>query len=217
MPAEGATIAGLLLKGFLLGWSVAWPPGPINAEMIRRGLNRHRWSATSVGLGACSGDFLWALAVASGLGLVANRPAVRLVLGVVSLTLLVLLAGVFLRGAWEHRRSATVAPVGGSPPIDSTRSGYALGFMLALMSPWNIAFWLGAMGSATGGQMTFAASMLLAGGVIAGALTWVLCLNTAVALGARFASPAWEVATRALTGVLMLCFAALLALRLLGR
>src|SRR5437588_13095785 len=29
---------GTLANGFILGWSVAWPPGPINAEMIRRGL-----------------------------------------------------------------------------------------------------------------------------------------------------------------------------------
>jgi hypothetical protein len=27
-----------LANGYILGWSVAWPPGPINAEMIRRGL-----------------------------------------------------------------------------------------------------------------------------------------------------------------------------------
>jgi len=25
-------------NGYILGWSVAWPPGPINAEMIGRGL-----------------------------------------------------------------------------------------------------------------------------------------------------------------------------------
>jgi threonine/homoserine/homoserine lactone efflux protein len=27
-----------ILNGLILGWSVAWPPGPINAEMIRRAL-----------------------------------------------------------------------------------------------------------------------------------------------------------------------------------
>ena len=25
-----------LVNGFVLGWSVAWPPGPVNAEMLRR-------------------------------------------------------------------------------------------------------------------------------------------------------------------------------------
>jgi len=31
-----APLLPLLATGFLLGWSVAWPPGPINAESARR-------------------------------------------------------------------------------------------------------------------------------------------------------------------------------------
>jgi len=47
-----------LANGYILGWSVAWPPGPIDAEMIRRGLlPKDRgggfWSAWPIGLGAC--------------------------------------------------------------------------------------------------------------------------------------------------------------------
>ena len=66
-PIEANPLA-TLASGLLLGWSVAWPPGPINAEMIRRALARGFWPAYSVGLGACSGDFLWALGVALGAG-----------------------------------------------------------------------------------------------------------------------------------------------------
>ena len=53
-------IATLAATGFALGWSVAWPPGPINAEMIRRGLSRGFWPAYAVGLGASTADFFWA-------------------------------------------------------------------------------------------------------------------------------------------------------------
>ena len=76
----GATI----VNGLILGWSVAWPPGPINAEMIRRALISHKqgggfWAAWQIGLGACSGDFLWALGVAAGAGalLASTLPAER--------------------------------------------------------------------------------------------------------------------------------------------
>src|SRR5205823_1555174 len=53
-----------LANGYILGWSVAWPPGPLNAEMIRRGLlPKDRgggfWSAWPIGLGARTGDFLF--------------------------------------------------------------------------------------------------------------------------------------------------------------
>ena len=92
----------LIATGFLpLGWSVAWPPGPINAEMIRRGLVRGFFPAWLVGLGACTGDAAWAFAVALGVGALTRFPGVTLVMGAVSVLLLLALAWVFLRGAWR--------------------------------------------------------------------------------------------------------------------
>ena len=83
----------VLVNGFVLGWSVAWPPGPVNAEMIRRGLMpKHRgggfWSAWPIGLGACTGDFMWALSVSLGAGALLNSPSIGHALAGVSLTLL---------------------------------------------------------------------------------------------------------------------------------
>ncbi|HYI08550.1 MAG TPA: hypothetical protein VEK57_05740 [Thermoanaerobaculia bacterium] len=46
------------------------------------------------------------------------------------------------------------------------------------------------------------------------AATWGLFLCTAVRLGARFATPRWEIATNSLTGLLMLYFAIQLVRRL---
>ncbi|MDQ6861195.1 MAG: LysE family transporter, partial [Verrucomicrobiota bacterium] len=103
-----------LLNGFVLGWSVAWPPGPINAEMIRRGLiPKERgggfWAAWPIALGACTGDFLWAFGVSLGAGAMLNSPAVRRPLALVSLVLLLFLAGKFAYAAWTiyhtHRTS----------------------------------------------------------------------------------------------------------------
>src|SRR6266571_3429518 len=88
----------ILINGFVLGWSVAWPPGPVNAEMIRRGLLPREqggafWETWRVGLGACTGDFLWAFAVAAGAGALLNEPGVRIALGATSLVLLLVLSG----------------------------------------------------------------------------------------------------------------------------
>jgi threonine/homoserine/homoserine lactone efflux protein len=68
-----AVASATLLNGFILGWSVAWPPGPVNAEMLRRSVTPHAqgggfWPAWQIGLGACTADFLWALAVMTGAG-----------------------------------------------------------------------------------------------------------------------------------------------------
>jgi threonine/homoserine/homoserine lactone efflux protein len=205
----------LLGKGLLLGWSVAWPPGPINSEMIRRGLSRGFWPAYSVGLGACSADFLWALAVTLGAGALARIPAVEMTLAIISFVLLLVLAATFTRNAvhgWrllqsggEVTRPATM--------FDSSRGGYFLGMGMALSSPWNIAFWLAVVGQQAGRSHGLGASILLAAAVVIGAATWGLFLCTAVRLGARFASPRWEIATNALTAALMIWFAVQLALR----
>ena len=96
-----------LANGYILGWSVAWPPGPINAEMIRRGLlPKDRgggfWSAWPIGLGACTGDFIWAFGVSVGAGALLNSVEIRRVLAIVSLALLLLLAVRFAIGAWKN-------------------------------------------------------------------------------------------------------------------
>lgn len=213
---SGAT----LLQGLILGWSVAWPPGPINAEMIRRGLLPKRdgggfWSAWRVGLGACTGDFLWALGVSAGAGALMNTPRMRGILGSISLILLLFLAAVFARGAW---RAAHPPEVSAAADRTARRAshGYLLGLTLALTSPWNIGFWFAVIGGQGGtSSATFLHSAVLACAVVCGAIVWgcVLCLT--LKLGARiFSRPSWQVATQALTALVMLYFALQLVLRL---
>ncbi|HEX2060159.1 MAG TPA: LysE family transporter [Thermoanaerobaculia bacterium] len=214
-----ADVAPLIGKGLLLGWSIAWPPGPINSEMIRRGLSRGFWTAYAVGLGACSGDFLWALAVTLGAGVLAQVRAVEIALAAISFTLLLVLAATFTRNAlhgWRVLRAGEEIPRAPAM-LDSTRGGYLLGIGMALSSPWNIAFWLAVVGQQAGASLGFASSLLLATAVVVGAAAWGLFLCTAVRLGARFASPRWEIATNALTAVLMLYFAIQLAVRFVSR
>src|SRR6266576_1988335 len=119
----------LLLNGFVLGWSVAWPPGPVNAEMIRRGLlSREQgggfWETWRVGLGACTGDFIWALAVAAGAGALLNNQGVRTALGAISLVLLLVLTAVFSRAAWKTTCRAKSPDVPGLAKQERGKGGY---------------------------------------------------------------------------------------------
>ena len=203
----------LLLKGYLLGWSVGWPPGPINAEMIRRGLARGFLPAWAVGLGACSGDFLWAVAVSLGAGALTEVRGVRPLLGVVSVGLLLFLAWTFGKGAWQawvaSRTPGDEAAAVPARRFSSTHGGYLLGLTMALTSPWNMAFWLGVIGSQAGGErLALRGSLTVASAVVLGAATWGLVLCSAVRMGARFATPLWHVATQGATALLMLYFAA---------
>ena len=224
LPVSSATI----LTGIVLGWSVAWPPGPVNAEIIRRGISSVAfgggfWSGLKLGLGACLGDFVWALGVCAGAGAILNTPAVRLTLGALSLGLLLFLGGRFARGAWRMARKPAQEPV----DLPTTNAGIAtsprrsrsflLGFTFAITSPWSMAFWLAVVGSQTALLSgAFVHSIVLAASVVLGAVAWTLVLCVTVKLGTRiFSRPSWQVWTQALTAVVMLYFAARLAMQLL--
>ena len=230
-----------MLNGLILGWSVAWPPGPVNAEMIRRGLLSPAlgggfWATWRIGLGACTGDFIWALAVTAGAGALLNKPGVHLALGLISFGLLLFLAFTFSRAAWHAARTqsvgqnSTVHPPRREPSNtapDSTpdpgprpgRRTYVLGLAFALSSPWNIGFWLAVVGSqqTMTTEHSFLHSLTLAGAVVLGAIAWTVVFSTAIRSGARiFARPSWQIWTQALTAVVMLYFAAKLARQIFG-
>ncbi len=204
-------MVSLLAYGFLLGWSVAWPPGPINAEIARRSLARGFWAGYGLILGATTGDVIWALLVALGVGVVFQGPMMRLVLGVMSVGLLLFLGFTFLRGAWRSFQGA-MAP---AAKFDDARASYLLGLTLALTSPWNIAFWLAAIGRPELSGQGLGALLVVILGVVVAVLTWGFLWSGIVLLLRRTASGrAWDIAVRTLTGVLMLYFAATSIIRL---
>lgn len=205
-----------IVNGLILGWSVAWPPGPINAEMIRRALKPRSqgggfWAAWQLGLGACTGDFIWALGVAAGAGALLASPRLHLGLGIVSFLLLLFLAFSFARNAWREYRTHVESDsvISAAPSVQSR--GYLLGFILALTSPWNVGFWFAVVGGqgVTQGQASFLSSLALAAAVVSGAITWTIVLCIALKMGARiFAQPAWQIGTQVVSALVMLFFAA---------
>lgn len=199
-----------LMSGFLIGWAVAWPPGPINAEIARRCLARGFWAGFGLILGAATGDALWALLVAFGIGTIFVGPRMQTTMGIVSIFLLLALAFTFLRGAWL---AATEVEAATSNPsrFDSSHASFLLGFTMALTSPWNVAFWLATIGRPEITQFGRTALAAVILGVILGALAWGLVWSaTTIALRRRVDSEAaqwWTVAAKGITGGLMLWFA----------
>ncbi|MBI1220370.1 MAG: hypothetical protein GC186_17690 [Rhodobacteraceae bacterium] len=174
------SLLSILGTGFLLGWSVAWPPGPINTEIARRCLARGFWAGFGLLLGACSGDALWAVLVALGVGLIFTGPLAQIIMGTISVALLTLLMLTFLRRAW---RAWVGTPASATPPrFDSTRASYLLGVSMAITSPWNVTFWLAAVGRPEMTHLGLHALLLTAAAVILGAATWGLVWSGTVVL-----------------------------------
>ncbi len=215
-----APLLTLLATGFLLGWSVAWPPGPINAESARRCLAGGFWAGFSLLLGACSGDALWAVLVSLGIGVLFVAPLARSIMGFVSVALLVALSLVFLRGAWRALKAPRPAAAD-APRFDSRRAGFLLGAGMALTSPWNVAFWLAAIGRPEMAGYRLAELLTMAAAVLAGALTWGIIWASSVTLLGRRAGAGdsgrwWTFGVDFATAALMAAFAVRSAMRLIG-
>lgn len=199
---------GLLAVGWLLGWSVAWPPGPINAEIVRRATQGNFFSAASIGFGACAGDAIWALAVVIGAGALLSMSWSITGLWIISRVVLVALAADYLRGAWRGvvRYRDNLAPE--TATIDTARMGFALGLIMALSSPFNMAFWIGVLGRPELAGLGVSAALIMAFAVVAGAASWVIVLCALAGSLRNFLShPLWDAATRAATALVLLGFA----------
>ena len=218
----GPSLSALLATGFVLGWSVAWPPGPINAEIARRCASGDLWAGVAVLVGASSADALWAVATALGVGLLFAAPLARSAMGLVSIALLLALAFLFLRASWRaFARAAAPQPQPKAPAkLASAKGGFGLGAAMALTSPWNVAFWLAAMGRPELAGARAGALLVMAAAVIAGALTWGILWATSNAFLHRSLEGAakryWTIFVDLATGALMLYFAISSAERLMA-
>jgi threonine/homoserine/homoserine lactone efflux protein len=170
------TAAGALFaQGFVLGFSIAAPVGPIGVLCIRRTLAGGRAAGLASGLGAATADAFYGAVAGLGLTFV-SAVLVR------EASWLRLAGGVFLviLGARAFRAppAASAAPSRGR----SLAGAYVSTLLLTLTNPmtilsFGVAF-AGILARDAGAAPAHGA--LLVAGVFAGSVTWWLALTTAV-------------------------------------
>lgn len=191
----------LILRGYLLGFTIAAAVGPIGVLVIRRTLAEGQRYGLVSGLGVATADATYGAIAAFGLGAVtAVLVGARQVLGLVG--------GVFLLWlAWQTIRSAPVE----AATVASRRRGYAGAYLsilgLTLANPMTIlsfgALFAG-LGVTTGATGDAVAVVF---GVLAGSATWWLVLTTVVARLRTRVTPAWLRRVNVASGVVIGAFA----------
>ncbi len=173
----------IVIRGMAVGIALAMPIGPINVEIVRRGLEGGFRRGWLVGLGAVTADTLYCVVVVTGLAPVADRPALRAPLFLAGAVVLLYLG---ITGITAKRQGSD--PVSRPP---TSRRSYWTGFIMAAANPLGIVYWLsiGAalIASAVEGSGE-AATPFLVGGVFAGIVLWVTILSTLAQAGRRFVS-----------------------------
>lgn len=168
----------MLVKGIIIGFSIAAPVGPIGVLCIRRTLAHGRAHGFVSGLGAASADAIYGSIAAFGLTSVANilvgqQMWLRLVGGAFLLYLGI--RTLLARPATEAAQARESASLPGA---------YLSTFVLTLTNPLTIlsfAAVFAGLGAGVGGGDALAVGTLV-GGVFAGSALWWLLLSGGVGL-----------------------------------
>lgn len=176
-------LIGLIVYGMTVGVALAAPIGPINIEIIRRGIRdgfAHGWL---VGLGALSADTVYAMVIVSGFASFAGDERIRLVL--------YLAGGLMLSWVgWSSLRTA-LRGIEGSPddrPKPRGRS-YLTGLLMAAFNPMGIVYWLtvgAGLAADAVSRVGQSGAPVLVIGVMVGIFLWVSTLSVIAQVSRRF-------------------------------
>ncbi len=203
-----ATTLSFLLKGFLIGFAIAAPVGPIGVLCIRRTLANGRLIGFLSGLGAATADMSYGAVAAFGLTAVQRF----LVGGQVWLHLI---GGLFLIFLGLRTFFATASPrtipLQADEPVKSRRSrlsAYLSTVALTLTNPATIisfgVIFAGLRLGETHGNYLLAA--LLVAGVFLGSAAWWLTLSGVVGLVRERFTPAWMTWVNRFAGAIIFGF-----------
>lgn len=161
-----------LLKGILLGLSIAAPVGPIGILCIRRTITLGRLHGFLSGLGAATADAFYGFIASFGLTLITSFLLDQKVL-------LQAVGGLFLCYLGVQTFRSKPATEAARASGDTLLKSYASTLMLTMTNPMTIMSFLGAFaGLGMGGAQTgVAAAIALVVGVFAGSALWWLALS----------------------------------------
>lgn len=171
-----------LIQNILLGLTLAAPIGPVNVEIIKRGLNAGFRQACLTGAGAMCADATYLTLIFFGLTSFLNNTFMINVLGIAGSLILMYLG---FSGVKDYFKK-TVQPAAGGQRI--FKYSFVAGFALAISSPMTIVWWTGVFGALMASQgpvKTGVHAFLSCLSILLGCFLWVFALSTALHWGKR--------------------------------
>ncbi len=134
-----------ILNKILLGISLAAPIGPVNVEMIKRGLTNGFWGAFSVRLGGAITNSFCLLVAYFGLAHLMKKPSIILTISGIGEIVLIYMGITTIIKACSKNSITIINKSTTKPNFNSTytlKNGLLTGIILASASPIGIMFWL---------------------------------------------------------------------------
>ncbi len=175
----------LLVRGTILGFSIAAPVGPIGVLVIRESMTAGRKAGLLTGLGAAAADGLYGLV--GGLGLTAVSALLVSHAAALRVT-----GGIFM--LWLGVRTFLSAPAPATHGALARAGGriFLTGLLLTITNPMTIlsfAAMFAGMGLGSGMDGSVAGIVALVAGVLLGSSAWWLLLSSAASVAGRKLTP----------------------------
>jgi threonine/homoserine/homoserine lactone efflux protein len=192
---------GLFIKGFIIGFSIAAPVGPIGILCIQRTLSGGNVQGLVTGLGAATADALYGFVAAFGLTFISNFL-------VDQSTWFRIIGGLFLcylgiRAFLRKPQEQTV-----SVANNSYLSAYGTTFFLTLTNPMTILFFAGIFAGLgiVSESSDYASAGLMVIGVFSGSGAWWLILSGATGIFRNKISEGKLALVNKFSGLIILAF-----------
>jgi len=140
-----------LLQNILLGLTLAAPIGPVNLEIIKRGLNSGFKQAFLTGAGAMCADTTYLILIFFGLTSFLNFAFMKIFLGIAGSFILIYLGVLSARDFFSTTNQHKIS----NTKHTNSRlfhSSFVTGYVLAISSPMTIVWWTGVFGALLAAQ-----------------------------------------------------------------
>ncbi|KUP09163.1 amino acid transporter [Bacillus coahuilensis m2-6] len=201
----------LCIKYIVLGVSLAAPVGPINIEMIRRGIHQGFYSSWFVGLGGMTADLVFLILIFLGIAPLLQIKLVQVLLYALGFVLLSYLGVSSIVTGLKNKA------IGIDDREEIDNRSFLSGFMIAAFNPINIVFWFGIYGSSlhqiSSGHSTlfiFACSL----SILVGIFLWNLNLAFTIYFSKQMLKSSWLKWITIGAGILLIVYAVDFARRL---
>jgi threonine/homoserine/homoserine lactone efflux protein len=172
-----------LLQNVLLGLTLAAPIGPVNLEIIKRGLNSGFKQAFLTGVGAMSADATYLTLIFFGLTSFLNVTWIKIVLGIGGSFMLIYLGYASIKNFFNE------SAVAKTEKRSLLQSSFTTGYVLAISSPMTVVWWTGVFGALLASQTDTPNNLfafLSCFSILLGCFVWVFFLAVALHWGKKF-------------------------------
>lgn len=134
----------LLLQYLVFGITLAISIGPVNLELIKRGVTKGFIPSWLVGIGAMTADFVIIYIIYLGLGPFFTSNMVQIILGSIGAIMLIYMG---IQNTRTNNNSKNEELDFEKSSGVNEKKSFTTGFLLAIANPLNIVFWTGIYGA----------------------------------------------------------------------